>query len=171
MRHKPYGDLQSLPLSIHWYKDLLINFVTGLPISTNWKGDSYDSILVIVDWLTKKVYYKPIKININALGLAGVIIDVVVWHHGPFNSIITNRGSLFISKFWSSLCYFFGIKRKLSTAFHPWTNGQPKRQYSIMEAYFRDFVNFEQNDWAKILPIAKFVHNNAKTVSTGHTLF
>ena len=78
VKYKPYGDLQSLPVSTHWWKDLLMDFVTGLPISTDWKGDSYDSILIIVDWLTKMVHYEPVKITINAPGLAKVIIDVVV---------------------------------------------------------------------------------------------
>ena len=119
VRHKLYGDLQSLLVPIHWWKDLSMDFVTGLPISTNWKGDSYDSILVIVDRLTKMVNYKLVKITIDTLGLAEVIIDVVVCHHGLPDSIVTNRGSLFNSKFWSLLCYFVGIKRQLSTPFHP----------------------------------------------------
>ena len=55
-----------------------MDFVTGLPISTNWKKDSYNSILVIVDWFIKIVHYKPIKIIINILGLAEVIINVIV---------------------------------------------------------------------------------------------
>ena len=143
MRHKPYDDHQSLPIPTHWWKDLLMDFVTGLPISTDWKGDSYDSILVIVDWLTKMVYYEPVKITINASGLAEGIIDVVVCHYSLPDSIITNKGSLFTSKFWSLLCYFFGIKRWLFTAFQPQTDGQTKRQNSIMEAYLGAFVNFE----------------------------
>ena len=118
VRHKPYGNLQSLPVPTHRWKDLLMDFVTGLPISTDWKGDSYDSILVIVDRLTKMVHYEPVKITIDAPGLAEVIIDVVVRHHGLPNSIVTDKGSLFTSKFWSSLCYFLGIKRRLYTAFH-----------------------------------------------------
>ncbi len=40
-----------------------------------------------------------------------------------------------------------------------------------MEAYLRVFVNFEQNDWARLLPMAKFAYNNAKNVSTDHTPF
>ena len=72
--------------------------MTGIPISTNWKGDSYDSILVIIDWPTKMVHYKLVMITINAPGLAEVIIDVVVRHHGLPNSIVTDRGSLFTSK-------------------------------------------------------------------------
>ena len=103
-----------------------MDFVTDLPISTNWKGDSYNFILVIINRLTKMVYYKPVKITINAPGLTEVIIDVVVQYYGLPNSIVTNRGSLFTLKFWSSLCYFFGIKRWLSTAFHPQTDGRIK---------------------------------------------
>ena len=148
-----------------------MDFMTGLPVSTDWKGKNYDSILVIVDRLTKMVYYKPVKITINAPGLAEVIIDIVVRHHGLPDSIITDRGSLFTSKFWSSLCYFLGIKRRLSTAFHPQTNGQTKRQNSTMEAYLRAFVNWKQNDWARLLPMAEFAYNNAKNASTGHTPF
>ena len=90
VRHKPYGDLQSLPIPTHRWKDLSMDFVTGLPISTDWKGDSYDSILVIVDRLTKMVHYEPVKITIDAPGLAEVIIDVVVRHHGLPDSIVTN---------------------------------------------------------------------------------
>ena len=55
-----------------------MDFVTGLPISNNSKKDSYDSILVIIDWLTKMVYYKLVKITLNIPGLAEVIIDVIV---------------------------------------------------------------------------------------------
>ncbi len=78
VKHKPYGDLQSLPVPTHRWKDLSIDFITGLPISTNWKDDTYDSILVIDDWLTKMVHYEPVKVTIIALGLAKVILDVVV---------------------------------------------------------------------------------------------
>ena len=119
VKYKPYGDLQSLLIPTYWWKNLLMDFVIGLPISTNWKGDSYDSILVIVDRLTKMVHYKPVKVTINASGLAEVILDMVVWHHGLLDLIVLNRGLLFTSKFWSSLCYFLGIKKSLSTAFHP----------------------------------------------------
>ena len=148
-----------------------MDFVTRLPLSADWKGDSYDSILVIVDRLTKMVHYEPVKVTIDAPGLAEVIIDVVVRHHGLPDSIVTDRGSLFTSKFWSSLCYFLGVKRRLSTAFHPQTDGQTERQNSTIEAYLRAFVNFKQNDWARFLLMVEFAYNNAKNASTGHTPF
>ena len=65
------------------------------------------------------MHYKLVKITINAPGLAKVIIDIVVRHQDLPDSIITDWGFLFTSKFWSSLCYFLGIKRKLSAAFYP----------------------------------------------------
>lgn len=49
-----------------------------LPISTDWKREIYDSILIIVDWLTKMVYYDPVKITINAPRLVKVILDMIV---------------------------------------------------------------------------------------------
>ena len=53
--------------------------MTDLSILNNWKGDNYDSILVIVDCLIKMVQYKPVKITIDAPELAEVIIDVVIY--------------------------------------------------------------------------------------------
>ncbi len=118
-----------------------MDFVTGLLISADWKGDSYDSILVIVDRLKRMVHYVPVKVTIDEPGLAEVIIDVVVRHHRVPESIVTDQGSLFTSQFWSSLCYFLRIKKKLSIAFHPQTDGQTDRQNNTIEAYLRAFVN------------------------------
>ena len=145
VRYKSYSNLQSLPVPTHWWKDFLIDF-TRLPISTDWKSNSYDSILAIIDWLTKIVHYELVKITINALELAEVILDMVVQHHGLPNSIMSDRDSLFTLKFWASLCYFLDIKQRLSTAFHPQTDGQTKWQNSTMEAYLWAFLNFEQNN-------------------------
>ncbi len=90
VRYKPYGDLQSLPVPTHRWKDLSIDFVIGLPISTNWKGKTYDSILVIVDRLSKMIYYELVKVTINASALAEVIIEAVVRYHGLPNSIVSD---------------------------------------------------------------------------------
>ncbi len=67
-----------------------MNFITSLPISVNWKGDSYDLILVIIDRLTKMIYYKPVKVIINIPGLAKMIINMVVRHYSVPKSIVTD---------------------------------------------------------------------------------
>ena len=117
------------------------------------------------------VHYELVKVIIDTPRLVEVILDVVVWQYGLSNSIVTDKSSFFTSKFWSLLYYFLSIKRKLLTAFYLQTNGQTKRQNSTIKAYLWVFVNFEQNDWAKFLPMAEFAYNNAKIVSTGHTPF
>ena len=55
--------------------------------------------------------------------------------------------------------------------FYPQIDGQTERQNSIMEPYLQVFVNIEQNDWARLLPMVEFVYNNAKNARTGHTPF
>ena len=117
------------------------------------------------------VYYEPIKVISDALDLVEIIIDVVMRHHKLQDLIVTDRESLFTLKFSSLLCYFLGIKRKLLTAFHAQTNGQTERQNSTMKTYLQAFVNFKQNNWANLLPMAEFAYNNAKNASTGYTLF
>lgn len=69
----------------------------GLLILTDWKKESYDSILVIINSLIKMVYYKLVRVTINTLRLAMVFFNVVVYYYGFSDFIIINRGSLFIS--------------------------------------------------------------------------
>ena len=95
-----------MPVLIHCWKDLLIDFVASLSLSDDRKSNSYDSILVIVDRLTKMIYYKLVKVIINTPRLAKVIINVVMRYYGFPDSIINYRRAIFIFKFWSLLCYF-----------------------------------------------------------------
>lgn len=96
-----------------------MGFVTRLLVSINWKDKIYHFILLIVDQLTKIVYYELVKINIKNLGLAKFMIDVIIWHHGLVDFILSDYDSVFISKFWLSLYYFWKIKQRLFTTFHP----------------------------------------------------
>ena len=117
------------------------------------------------------VHYEPVKVTIDASGLAEDIIDVVVRQYGLPDSIVSDRSSIYTSKFWSSLCLFLEIKRRVSTTFHPLTDGQTERQKSTMGVYLWAFVNYKQDDWARLLSMAEFAFNNAKNASTGHTPF
>lgn len=87
-----------------------MNFVTGFPVFTNWKDETYDSILVIVDWLIKMINYKSVKVLINIPDLAEVIINMIVQHHGFVNSINCDQGSVFTLTFWLLLYYFLDFK-------------------------------------------------------------
>ena len=114
-----------------------------LPQSTDWKSNSYDLILVIVDQLTKMIYYELMQMTITAPVLAEVILNIVVQYHDLPNSIVSDCNSVFTSKFLSLFCYFLSIKWRLSTAFYLQTNGQTKRKNRTIEVYLRAFVNYE----------------------------
>lgn len=108
---------------------------------------------------------------ITTPNLAEIIIESVIWYHSILDSIVSKHKLLFNSKFWSSWCYFLGIKQNLFMALHPQTDDQTEYQNSTIEAYFCFYVNYEQNNWARLLPITKFVYNNAKNVNTEFTPF
>jgi len=63
------------------------------------------------------------------------------------------------------------VKRRLSTAFHPQTDGQTERQNQTLEHYLRIFCNSHQTDWARSLLEAEFAYNNSMQSSTGKTPF
>lgn len=67
-----------------------MDFVTGLSVSPNWKGKTYDFILVIIDQLVKMIYYKLVKITLDALGVVKVVINRIVRHYRLPNSIVGN---------------------------------------------------------------------------------
>ncbi len=110
-RHKPYSCMQALPVYTYNQKDLNMDFVTELPKSKDWLRVEYNSILVIVDRLTKMVHYEPVLTTMDVDQLAEILIKAVIKYHGLPDSIVTNRGSLFTFKFWFSLCYYINIKR------------------------------------------------------------
>ena len=142
-RHRPYGVLQ--PLSIpaadevlqHWSMD----FVVGLPPADSVNG-VVDAILVMVDRLSKYAIYVAVNGTTDARRLADVFESAVVTKYGPPLSVLTDRGTLFTSKFWSEMCWRWKAQRRLSTAFHPQTDGQTERQNQIMETYLRCYINY-----------------------------
>ena len=90
VQHKTYGNLPSLLVFIQHWKDLLLDFIIGLPILIDWKDNCYDSILIIVNRITKTICYKPVKVTINTLGLVDIIMDILERNYGLSKSIVTN---------------------------------------------------------------------------------
>jgi hypothetical protein len=84
-----------------------MDFVTGLPPSKNLNGgEDYDLILVIVDRFSKMAWYIPCYKTINALELAQRIWDSVFSLFGTPDRMVSDRGTVFISKFWLVLCFY-----------------------------------------------------------------
>jgi len=159
-RHRPYGEMQALPLPAGPWQEITMDFIVKLPPSK--RGDSVsDSILVIVDRYTKMAKYFAVLETITAPQLAELFFDKIVTQYGTLKGIVTDRGSVFTSAFWSEVCFYAHVKRRLSTAFHLQTDGQTERQNQTLEHYLRVFCSTEQDDWAKLLPMAEFAYNNS----------
>ncbi len=103
--------------------------------------------------------------------LAEVITREVIRLHGVPPAIISDHGSFFTYRLRANLTYSFRIERRLSTAFHPQTNGQTERQNSVFEQYFRNYDNYQQDDSAPLLALAEFAYNIAFHSSTGKAPF
>ncbi|EDN03595.1 hypothetical protein HCAG_01460 [Histoplasma mississippiense (nom. inval.)] len=120
---------------------------------------------LIVDRFTKMAKYIPTHKKVKAPELADLFLDAIIRDHGSPKSLVSDRGSLFTSKYWSAFCYHLTIRRFLSTAFHPQTDGQTERQNQTLEHHLRAFCSYHQNDWPRHLPTAEFAYNNAKNAT------
>ena len=121
-------------------KDLSTYLVKEFSVFIDWKGNSYDSLLVIVKRLTKMVLYKPVKVTINAPDFAEVILDVVKCHRNLPNSVVTGSDALPLPRNLSLLCYLLCIRRSPSTTRK---NGPTERPISTMGAHSWILVNLE----------------------------
>jgi len=163
---QPVGKLipNSIPEKPWTY--ILADFITKLPLA-----QGYDSILVVVDQLTKMVHFIPTTEKILAKGLARLFKDNVWKLHRLLESIILDRGPQFVAGLMRELNGILGIESKLSMAFHPQTDRQTERVNQELEQYLRMFIDHRQEQWPEWLGTAEFVYNNKVHSSTQTTPF
>ena len=166
-RQLPAGQLSSLPIPEDIWEEIALDFIVKLP-PTKLKGVVYDSILVVVDRLSKMALYIPACESWKAPDFATAFFENVVAIWGLPKGIVSDRGAMFTSAFWTELCFQCQMKRRMSTAYHPQTDGQTERQNQTLEAYLRAFCD-TQEDWGSLLPYAQFAYNNTVHKSTGKT--
>jgi len=167
-RHARHGLNMPLPPPSRPWEGVTMDFVTDLPRST---ASGYTGILVIVDRLTKMATYLPSRKDIDSPELARMFFEHMMCKHGVPDNIVTDRGKEFTSRFWDRVCSHLSINHRLSTAFHPQTDGQKERQNQTMEQYLRAFCNYEQVNWVELLPPAELAYNNSFHHSTRMTPF
>ena len=102
---------------------------------------------------------------------AQLFLDAIFQHYSLPHKIISDQDPRFTSKFTKELCHVLGIQQNLSSAYHPWTDGQSERNNKWVETYLHFFTNYQQDNWAAYLPIAEFAHNNWKSETTKATPF
>ena len=108
--------------------------------------------MVVVDRFTKMAHFTGLPTDATAKEVAHTFLREVWKLHGLPSEIVSDMDAKFSGKLWEFLCKALGIKRKMSTAYHPQTDGQTERTNQVLEGYLRNFVNYDQNDWYQLLP-------------------
>jgi hypothetical protein len=168
-RTAKHGLLHPLPVPARYWEDISVDFITPLPASA-WNGSSYRHIMVIVDRLSKKKKFIPME-NLEVPTMVDKFLEYVWREEGYPRTIVSDRGRQFTSYFWKRLCQRVGTAPKLSTSHHAETDGQTEIANADLKQYLRAYVNYLQDDWAKLLPLAEFEANSAMSSTTGVSPF
>ncbi|KAL0556498.1 hypothetical protein IC582_005012 [Cucumis melo] len=147
------------------WEHITMDFLFGLPRTSS----GHDGIWVIVDRLTKRARFISIKATSTLDQLARLYVDKIASQYGVPVSIVSDRDSRFTSKFLPSLQKAMGTGLKLSTSFHPQTDGQCERTIQTLEDMLRACVLQLKGSWNTHLPLMEFAYNNSYQPSIGMT--
>lgn len=165
-RHRPYGTIQPLPIPTRPWHSISMDFIEFLPLS-----DGHDAIFVIVDRLTKQSIFLPSSTRSTSASIAKDFVTHVFSKHGVPSHVTSDRGSEFVSDFFTSLGKVLDMNLHATSGYNPQADGQTERTNQTLEQYLRIYCNHHQDNWAALLPIAEFAYNNADNASTGVSPF
>uniref|UniRef100_A0A8D0BYT7 Gypsy retrotransposon integrase-like protein 1 n=1 Tax=Salvator merianae TaxID=96440 RepID=A0A8D0BYT7_SALMN len=163
---KPPRLFQPLPTPTGPWKVVSMDFVTDLAPSAG-----YTTIFMVVDLFSKMAHFVPCAEVPSAKETACLFVHHVFRLHGWPDGVVSDHGDQFTAHFWCSLLHQLGIKSHLSSAFHPQSDGQTEQTNRTLEQYLRCYVNYQQDDWADLLPLAEFAYNNVVHTATQQTPF
>jgi hypothetical protein len=114
------GFLQPLPIPEWKWEVVTMDFIMGFPRT----GKLHDSIMVVVDKLTKAAHFIPLKTTHKAANVADIFIKEVARLHGIPKMVVSDRDPKFTSNFWKGLFKGFKMNLNFSIAYHPESDGQ-----------------------------------------------
>ena len=143
-----------------------MDFVGPFPLSKE-----FDYLLVVICHFSSMVHLLPTKTTATASDIAWLWLNEVVRLHGLPETIVSDRDSKFVSKFWTELHKLLGVKLLKSTAYHPQTDGMSERAVRTVSQILHTMVSADQKDWAYKCPMAEFAINSAISITTGFAPF
>jgi hypothetical protein len=158
---KSAGVLQPLSIPMWKWDDITMDFIVGLPLTAR----KNDSIWVILDRLTKTAHFITMHTTYSAQQYAELYMDQIVRLHGILKTIISDRGTQLVARFWEQLHECLGTKLIRSSSYHLQTDGQTERINQILEDMLRASILHFDKSWDKCLSLAEFSYNNIYQVS------
>ena len=143
-----------------------MDFIEKLPMS-----DGSNTILVIIDYLTKQLIFIPTVDILMSPMLAKLFVLHVFSKHGVPSHVTSDCSMEFISSFFHSLGKVLDMNLHFTSGYHPEEDGQTERANQTLEQYLRVYCNYQQNNWSDLLPIVEFAYNNASNAMTGLSPF
>jgi hypothetical protein len=126
--------------------------------------------MVITERLSKSVIFEAMA-STTAEAVAERLLSCLIRHHGLPSAIVSDRGPQFVGHMWKRICELLKITRRLTTAYHPETDGATERANQVLEHYLRCYTTYWQDDWAGLLAAAMLAMNNRTATSTGTSPF
>ncbi|KAJ0817688.1 putative nucleotidyltransferase, Ribonuclease H, protein kinase RLK-Pelle-RLCK-VIIa-2 family [Helianthus annuus] len=148
------GLLQPLPIPKSVFSDISMDFIGGFP-----RVNGKDSVMVVVDRLTKYGHFIPISHPYSAMTVAQLFMDHVFKLHGWPQTIVSDRDPIFLSNFWKEFTKMHGVQLAMSTAYHPQSDGQTEVVNRCIEAYLRAMTLSTSTPWLKWLSLAEWWYN------------
>ena len=168
LTRRPYGLCQPLPIPDRPWQHVSLDLLSALPVT----AEGYDSVVVFVDRLTKMAHFAPCRKKVSARQLSELYSREVVRHHGWPQAIISDRDPRFDSDFWRELMAASGTRLRMSTPYHPQSDGQTERANRTLVQMLRVFCQSAGGPaWASQLPFLEFAYNDAEQASTGKSPF
>jgi len=143
-----------------------MDFIEKLP-----SFSCFDTILVIVDRLSKQAIFISTHNTITSAELAHLFVTHVFSKHGVPSHVMSDRGSEFVSYFFRSLGTALDMRLHFTSGYHPEANGQVEWTNQMLEQYLHVYCNYQQDNWLELLPLAEFAYNNAPSATTGVSPF
>lgn len=160
------GLLQPISTPARNWDCVTMDFIGPLPAS-----NGFNTITTFTDKTSKMMRIAASRETDTAADVAQLFFDTVFRHHGIPASIISDRDPRFTGSFWTHLFHLTGTKLRMSSAYHPQTDGQTERDNRTVEDMLRPFVNDHVSNWSQLLPAVEFAYNNSVHASTGYTPF
>ena len=143
-----------------------MDFIEKL-LSSSW----FDTILVIVDWLTKQAIFIPAHDTIMSMDLTHLFILHVFSKHSVPSHVTSNRGLEFVSNFFWPLGTALNMQLHFTSGYHPEGDEQTERTNQTLKQYLHVYCNYQQDNWSKLLPLVEFAYNNTPSTTTGVSPF